>query len=55
MWGDLRERSWRLRCSLLLKARLQNWHLYFFSGAEPDLRAAGDEAAEAMVMAAAGM
>ena len=31
---DLRERSCRLRCSLLLKARLQNWHLYFFSGAE---------------------
>jgi len=28
-----------LRCSLLLKARLQNWHLYFFSGAEAeDLR-----------------
>lgn len=34
MAGDLRERSCRLRCSLLLKARLQNWHLYFFSGAE---------------------
>lgn len=32
--GGLRERSCRLRCSLLLKARLQNWHLYFFSGAE---------------------
>jgi hypothetical protein len=31
---DLRERSCRLRCSLRLKARLQNWHLYFFSGAE---------------------
>lgn len=30
----LRERSWRLRCSLLLNARLQNWHLYFFSGAD---------------------
>ena len=30
----LRERSCLLRCSLLLKARLQNWHLYFFSGAE---------------------
>ena len=39
---DLRERSWRLRCSLLLKARLQNWHLYFFSGA-PVLRTAGEE------------
>lgn len=30
----LRDRSCRLRCSLLLKARLQYWHLYFFSGAE---------------------
>jgi len=30
----LRERSCLLRCSLLLNARLQNWHLYFFSGAE---------------------
>ena len=40
--GDLRDRSWRLRCSLLLKARLQNWHLYFFSGA-PVLRTAGEE------------
>ena len=42
---DLRERSCLLRCSLLLNARLQNWHLYFFSGADVDLRAAdgGDE------------
>lgn len=31
---DLRDRSCRLRCSLRLKARLQYWHLYFFSGAE---------------------
>jgi hypothetical protein len=30
---DLRDRSCRLRCSLRLKARLQYWHLYFFSGA----------------------
>ena len=28
---DLRDRSCRLRCSLRLKARLQYWHLYFFS------------------------
>jgi hypothetical protein len=49
-WGDLRERSWRLRCSLLLKARLQNWHLYFFSG-WPVLRAAG----AALAAMAAGM
>lgn len=39
-----------LRCSLLLKARLQNWHLYFFSGAnndeaDEDLRIAVDDAA----------
>ena len=27
----LRDRSCLLRCSLLLNARLQNWHLYFFS------------------------
>jgi hypothetical protein len=33
---NLRERSCLLRCSLLLKARLQNWHLYFFSGADPE-------------------
>lgn len=32
--SNLRERSCLLRCSLRLKARLQNWHLYFFSGAE---------------------
>lgn len=30
--GSLRERSCRLRCSLLLKALAQNWHLYFLSG-----------------------
>lgn len=47
--GNLRDLSCRLRCSLLLKARLQNWHLYFFSGAsdddDDDLRMADDEAA----------
>jgi hypothetical protein len=46
-WKHLRERSWRLRCSLRLKARLQNWHLYFFSGA-PVLRAAAGAALLAM-------
>lgn len=40
--SDLRERSWRLRCSLRLKARLQNWHLYFFSGALVLRTVAGD-------------
>jgi hypothetical protein len=34
-----------LRCSLLLKARLQNWHLYFFSGASDDFLIADDDAA----------
>jgi hypothetical protein len=31
---DLRDRSCLLRCSLRLNARLQYWHLYFFSGAD---------------------
>lgn len=30
--ANLRDLSCLLRCSLRLKARLQNWHLYFFSG-----------------------
>lgn len=30
--GNLRDRSCRERCSERLKALLQNWHLYFFSG-----------------------
>lgn len=52
---DLRERSCLLRCSLLLKARAQNWHLYFFSGASDDLRlAAAGEAASAGKSEAAG-
>jgi hypothetical protein len=29
---NVRDRSCRLRCSLLLKARAQYWHLYFLSG-----------------------
>lgn len=33
---NLRDLSCLLRCSLLLKALLQNWHLYFFSGARAD-------------------
>ena len=33
---NLRDLSCLLRCSLLLKALLQNWHLYFFSGAKAD-------------------
>lgn len=34
----LRDRSCLLRCSLRLKARLQYWHLYFFSGADAVFR-----------------
>lgn len=43
---NLRDRSCLLLCSLLLKARLQNWHLYFLSGASEVFRAAGVDAAE---------
>ena len=52
-----RERSWRLRCSLLLKALEQNWHLYFFSGAREVLREAvgGDKAAGRAATLAPGM
>lgn len=49
-WGlDIRDRSCLLLCSLLLNARLQNWHLYFFSGAREVFREAedGDSAAGA--------
>lgn len=44
--GHIRDRSWRLRCSLLLNARLQNWHLYFLSGASEAFREAGVDAAD---------
>lgn len=46
--SDSRDRSCLLRCSLLLKALAQNWHLYFLSGCGPpteDLRAAGVDVA----------
>jgi hypothetical protein len=47
-WMDnVRDLSWRLRCSLLLNARLQNWHLYFLSGASEAFREAGVDDAEA--------
>ena len=42
---DVRDRSWRLRCSLLLKALLQNWHLYLRSGANEAFREEAVEAA----------
>lgn len=52
---DLRDLSCRLRCSLLEKARLQNWHLYFFSGAPPEafLAADGDAVLGAITLIAA--
>jgi hypothetical protein len=45
-----------LRCSLLEKARLQNWHLYFFSGSD-DFLICDDEAAvgKTFMLATAGI
>jgi hypothetical protein len=40
------DRSCLLRCSLLLNARLQNWHLYFLSGASEAFRDVGVDAAD---------
>ena len=54
----LRDRSCLLRCSLLLKARLQNWHLYFFSGTTEAFRfgVGAEEASVGLVaVAAVGM
>jgi hypothetical protein len=50
----LRDLSCLLRCSLLEKARLQNWHLYFFSGSD-DFLICDDDAVDRTFMAAAGM
>lgn len=48
------ERSWRLRCSLLLKALAQNWHLYFLSGCvAPDAFRGVDAAGAGVVVAGA--
>lgn len=45
---NIRDRSCRLRCSLLLKARAQYWHLYFLSGcAREAFRGTGVVAASA--------
>lgn len=45
---NVRDRSCRLRCSLLLKARAQYWHLYFLSGcASEAFRGTGVAAASA--------
>lgn len=56
---NLRDLSCLLRCSLRLKALLQNWHLYFFSGAndeDDDFLSAGVGAAVGRtVMLAAGI
>ena len=46
---NLRDLSCLLRCSLLLNARLQNWHLYFFSGVFAGFFAGGDPGPEAAV------
>jgi hypothetical protein len=51
---NVRDRSCRLRCSLLLNALLQNWHLYFFSGARDDFRVLAG-AAEGTAETLAGM
>ena len=51
--ADLRDLSCRLLCSLRLKARLQNWHLYFFSGAPPTFRADEGDAEDACITAVA--
>jgi hypothetical protein len=52
----LRDLSCLLRCSLLEKARLQNWHLYFFSGSD-DFLICDDEAAvgRTFMLATAGI
>ena len=52
---DLRDLSCLLRCSLLLKALLQNWHLYFFSGASDDFRIVVDAVVGRTVMLATGI
>ena len=56
---NLRDLSCLLRCSLLLNARLQYWHLYFFSGAVVDffvgVGVGVDAEAAAVEAAAAGI
>ena len=44
---NLRDLSWRERCSLRLNARLQNWHLYFLSGTVTDVVFRGVDEADA--------
>jgi hypothetical protein len=48
---NLRDRSCRLLCSLRLKARLQYWHLYFFSGAAAAFRGVDVEDEASVVVA----
>lgn len=43
---NARDRSWRLRCSLLLKALLQNWHLYLRSAGSWAFREVGVDDAD---------
>jgi hypothetical protein len=53
--NNLRDLSCLLRCSLRLNARLQNWHLYFFSGALPEAFLGVEAWEEVLRTAAAGM
>lgn len=52
---DSRDLSCLLLCSLLLKARLQNWHLYFFSAPMEVFRIGEVEPAERTAAEAGGM
>lgn len=52
---NLRDLSCRLRCSLRLNARLQNWHLYFFSGVLVAFFGVEAEADDAVAAAEAGI
>ena len=55
-WRNLRDLSCLLLCSLRLNARLQNWHLYFFSGTTDAFReGVGAEAVGLEAVAAAGI
>ena len=50
-FGAIRDLSCLLLCSLLLKARLQYWHLYFFSGAVAVFRGVVGDSVVAMMVA----
>jgi hypothetical protein len=50
---DLRDLSCLLRCSLLLNALLQNWHLYLRSGAMVGFRTPPEAAGLTVIFATA--